>query len=48
MNNGKKAIPFISLLLLITIAIISYTFYKTVILDDYDSFESPTEEEVLE
>lgn len=46
MNNGKKAIPFISLLLLITIAVISYTFYKTVILDDYDSFNSLVEEEI--
>ncbi|HRH30679.1 MAG TPA: hypothetical protein PK886_01250 [Candidatus Paceibacterota bacterium] len=44
MNNGKKAIPFISLLLLITIVVISYTFYKTVILDDYNSFNSLVEE----
>lgn len=45
MNNEKKAIPFVFLIFLSTVVVVMFTFYKTVILDDYVSFESPEEEE---
>ncbi len=43
MNNGKKAIILISGLIFVTVVVVFYTFYKTVILDDYISFESEVE-----